>query len=218
MLNISVATSTILSIFVQLIIGVISIHGLTIKLPDDDIILKEILIMETVVQFIELCFYMYLLRIPLMNMAAIRYFDWMITTPTMLLTFIMYFEYKKQEKKIRFFDFIKQNLKTIIALFLCNWCMLWFGYLGETEQIDLITSSILGFIFLMINFYIIYVKYALPANEIYLYWFIAITWAIYGFAALLEPIMKNNTINILDIFSKNVLGLFIYYQILQRKL
>lgn len=218
MLNISVTTSTILSIFVQLIIGVISIHGLTVKLPDDDIILKEILMMETVVQFIELCFYIYLLRIPLMNMAAIRYFDWIITTPTMLLTFIMYFEYKKREKKIRFFDFIKQNLKTIIVIFLCNWCMLWVGYLGETEQIDLITSSILGFIFLIINFYIIYVKYALPANEIYLYWFITITWAIYGFAALLEPIMKNNTINILDIFSKNVLGLFIYYQILQKKL
>lgn len=218
MLNISVATSTILSIFAQLIIGVISIHGLSMKLHDDDIILKEILIMETVVQFIELCFYIYLLRIPLMNMATIRYFDWIITTPTMLLTIIMYFEYKKQDKKIRFLDFIKQNYQTIMVIFLCNWCMLLFGYLGETEQIDLMTSSLFGFIFLIINFYIIYVKYALPANEIYLYWFITIIWAIYGIAALLEPIKKNNVINVLDIFSKNILGLFIYYQISQRKI
>lgn len=96
--------------------------------------------------------------------------------------------------------------------------MLGFGYLGETKQIDLITSSVFRFIFLIINFYIICVKFALPANEIYLYLFITIIWGMYGIAALLEPIMKNNIINILDIFSKNILGLFIYYQIYQRKL
>lgn len=62
--------------------------------------------METLVQALELCFYIYLLRIPVMNMATIRYFDWIITTPTMLITIIMYLEYKKQEKKIRFFDFL----------------------------------------------------------------------------------------------------------------
>lgn len=214
----NVVTSTILSIFVQLIIGIISIHGLTMKVHDNDIILKEIMIMETLVQMLELCFYIYLLRIPVMNMATVRYFDWIITTPTMLITIIMYLEYKKQEKKIRFLDFIKENYKTILTILLCNWCMLGFGYLGETKQIDLMTSSVFGFMFLMINFYIIYVKYALPANEIYLYLFIAIIWGMYGIAALLEPIMKNNIINILDIFSKNILGLFIYYQIYQRKL
>lgn len=218
MFNISVTTSTTLSILVQLIIGIISIHGLTIKVHDYDIVLKEIMIMETVVQFVELCFYIYLLRIPIMDMATIRYFDWIITTPTMLLTIIMYFEYKKQQKKIRFFDFIKENHKTIMMILLCNWCMLGFGYLGETNQIDLMTSSILGFIFFIINFYIIYVKYALPANEIYLYSFITIIWTMYGVAALLEPTMKNNIINVLDIFSKNILGLFIYYQISQRKI
>lgn len=218
MFNISVTTSTTLSILVQLIIGIISIHGLTIKLHDDDIVLKEIMIMETVVQFVELSFYIYLLRIPIMDMAAIRYFDWIITTPTMLLTIIMYFEYKKQQKKVRFFDFIKENYQHIIIIFLCNWCMLGFGYLGETNQIDLMTSSIFGFIFFIINFYIIYVKYALPANEIYLYSFITIIWTMYGVAALLEPTMKNNIINVLDIFSKNILGLFIYYQISQRKI
>jgi len=30
---------------------------------------------------------------------------------------------------------------------------------------------------------------------------------------LLEPVSKNNIYNILDMFSKNVMGLFLYYQV-----
>lgn len=218
MLNISVFSSTLLSIIVQFTIGIVSIYGLTIELRERDMILKEILIMETIVQIIELIFYIYLLYVPLLNMASVRYFDWIITTPTMLLTIIMYFEYKQKNKNTRFLDFIKTNYKNIILIFICNWCMLAIGYLGETGKINYTISTLAGFVFFIINFYYIYVTYALPSQELYLYTFVLVIWSLYGFAALLNPVMKNNIINILDIFSKNILGLFIYYQITQHRL
>lgn len=218
MLNISVRKSTIFSIIVQLLIGVISIYGLTIEVQENDMVLNEILTMETVVQFIELCFYIYLLYIPISNMAMVRYFDWVFTTPTMLLTIILYFEYNKKEKRISFIEFVKENYSNILLIFICNWCMLLLGYCGEIGIIPLMVSILGGFIFFIINFYVIYIKYALPTKEKWLFYFITIIWALYGIAALLNPVMKNNLLNILDIFSKNILGLFIFYQITQRQL
>lgn len=46
------------------------------------------------------------------HLAAARYIDWIITTPTMLLSIIILFRYKEYlenniNKKIEFFDFIK---------------------------------------------------------------------------------------------------------------
>lgn len=211
----SVQITTIISIVIQFIIGIISIHGLTIKLDEKDFILREIMIMETIVQFIEMSFYIYLLNVPLHNMTATRYFDWVITTPTMLLSIIMFFKYNEVEY-IRFLEFIKTNYKNITYIFLCNLIMLLFGYMGETGMMYYLYANIIGFIFFIFTFYIIYKEYALPAKQLSLYYSITFVWLLYGVAAFLEPISKNNLINILDIFAKNILGLFIYYQIIQK--
>ena len=45
------------SLLVQVITGIVSLHGLFIKLPEKDRILTDILGLETIVQFIELMFY-----------------------------------------------------------------------------------------------------------------------------------------------------------------
>ena len=57
----------------------------------------------------------------------------------------------------------------------------------------------------------IYIRtYILVYSIIY---FIFTIWGLYGIAALMPHHTKNNMFNILDIFSKNFFGVYIYYRI-----
>jgi hypothetical protein len=221
---VSVNFTTDLSIFVQILTGIVSIQGIFVKLPDEHTILNEVLAAETLVQLIELFFYGYFLKsmavASLPQMASIRYFDWVITTPTMLLTTIVYFKYeeymeKNKGKILHFVDFLKENTQNIITIVVCNFLMLLFGYLGETGAIDMMSSIILGFIFFAYTFYIIYTKYAVKSQQaMKLFNFIFSIWTMYGIAAILGPYQKNIMFNILDIFAKNFFGLYLYYKII----
>ena len=218
----NVEFSTNLSIIVQIITGLVSMGGIFIKLPKKHIVLNEILLVETLVQFVELFFYIYFLKsmanTNVENMGSIRYFDWAITTPTMLLTTIVYFKYqeyieKNIDKTLTFWDFVKENKQNIIIIFVCNFLMLLFGYLGEKNIIDMTTSLLYGFIFFGITFNTIYKNYAINSKESKkIFNFILIIWGMYGIAALLNPIDKNNMFNGLDIFAKNFFGLYIFYK------
>lgn len=57
-------------------------------------------------------------------------------------------------------------------------------------------------------------------SEIYhkqIYWFFFVVWSLYGFAAILPFIYKNIMYNVLDLFSKNVFGLFLVFYIFSRR-
>ena len=54
--NNKILKTAYVSLFVQIIIGLIGIHGILIPLSEKDNILTNILILETIVQFIELSF------------------------------------------------------------------------------------------------------------------------------------------------------------------
>lgn len=217
------------SLIIQLLTGVVQLHGLTFKFNEDNIILKDVLILETVVQFVEAFFYVYIISaLTTLRMNSVtprRYIDWMITTPIMLISTIMYMEYtkqienKNQEKKSRNgFSFVKNNISNITKIFFYNGMMLLFGYLGETNKLNLYVSNVLGFVFFILSFYVIYSEYAYTSNttEInkILFNLMFIIWAFYGIAALFPTLYKNIGYNILDLFSKNFYGLFIYYNIL----
>jgi len=219
----NVKFSTDLSIIVQLITGLIGIQGIFLYLTDKHKILREVLTLEMIVQFVELFFYIYILRTmavtALPQMAAMRYFDWVITTPTMLLTTIIFYKYEEHlekgiESKLEFWDFVKTHKDNIITIFVCNFLMLLFGYLGEIGAIDMTSSLSLGFLFFGMTFYTIYTKYAMNSkNAMKLFYFVFIVWGIYGVAALMSPYTKNNMFNVLDIFAKNFFGLYLYYRI-----
>jgi bacteriorhodopsin len=152
------------------------------------------------------------------QMASVRYFDWFITTPTMLLTTIIYFKYqeyieKNIESPLKFWEFLKAHKKNILTIIISNFLMLLFGYLGEIKVIDMTTSLTLGFIFFGITFNTIYENYAKNSIESKkLFNFILIVWGLYGIAAMLNPVNKNNMFNILDIFAKNFFGLYLFYK------
>ena len=89
----SVKITTITSLIFQLMIGIICVRGLFYDVEKENNILRELLLIETLVQVIEFAFYLYIFRMiytnNLLNVTSIRYFDWFITTPTMLLSLIM---------------------------------------------------------------------------------------------------------------------------------
>ena len=100
-----------ISLFVQIITTLVSYDGLYYQLNDNDKILQDILSLEVVVQIIEASFYIWVMFAlsNLESMTPRRYIDWVITTPTMLLStiiFMKYQEYKETNKNvnIKFFS------------------------------------------------------------------------------------------------------------------
>ena len=140
--KITVKNTIWFSLLVQIITGLVSLHGLFITLPDKDKILTDILGLETIVQFIEMVFYIWIAYAMINTniMTSRRYIDWMITTPTMLLSTIIFMKYQERKEKeeleerpVKFWDFIEENKTDILFMFFYNFVMLAFGYMGETN-------------------------------------------------------------------------------------
>lgn len=225
-----VYNSTDASILAQFITGVVGIKGLYEKLEPEHEILRSVLGWEMIVQGIEILFYIFLIRkMTIGNMAATRYFDWVITTPTMLITSILYYKYEENLEKFQntkgdkdkevlrnmsFVKFIKDNKENIIKIVFCNFFMLLFGYLGEIGIIDIKQSFVLGTVFFLMAFYIIYDNYAKYSKKGKQMFNILLgVWSIYGIAFLLNPIYKNTMFNGLDIVAKNFFGVYLYFKI-----
>ena len=214
----SVIISTTISLIFQIIIGILCIHGLSFQLHENKKVLHELLLIESFVQIVEFSFYMLILYIlirkDITNITSIRYFDWFLTTPSMLLAIVVYIIYKNKDSDIvKVSSVVQEHWKVLGLIALCNFLMLVFGYLGETGVISLFASTLIGFVFLFLTFFTIYERFAKNSETEKELLIIFSLWSLYGFAALLEPVSKNNMYNILDMFSKNVMGLFLYYQV-----
>ena len=84
------------SISAQIICAIISFIGIFFKLPKNKKILTNILQLETIVQVIEGIYYYWLIKnFSNPNITKTRYYDWFLTTPTMLLSTIIYFKFAK---------------------------------------------------------------------------------------------------------------------------
>jgi hypothetical protein len=234
----SFSNTLFLSIIVQVITGIIEIGTLFVKVQQKFILIRQLLILELLVQLIEGLFYVWLaFNIKTVtNVTPKRYIDWFITTPTMLITLVCYLIYlrvtRKQtepdldeeiiqnevQDKLDFFQIIKNNKENIIWITLLNALMLLFGYLGESKIIKTIYGVSLGFIPFILYYYLIYVNYAKYTQEglLIFYYFLGI-WSIYGIVAFLPYYVKNTFYNILDLFAKNFFGIFLSYIILFNK-
>lgn len=209
-------TSLIASIVIQLITGLIEFGSLFLKVPLEYTFLKQMMLLELFVQLIEGSFYVYWLYHfkTILNITPKRYFDWVITTPTMLLNLIFYLIFLKYKdtETLDFFTLFKSEFNTISIILVLNWLMLLFGYLGETSVIPVILGVFLGFIPFFIYYYIIYKKYALLTNDgSILFFYFVFFWSLYGLAAVLPYKLKNMCYNILDLFAKNFFGIFLTY-------
>ena len=203
-----------LSLLLQLLVGIIDFLGLNIKVPDDKILFRELLQLELGVQVVEMIFYVWLVFnfANISNKTPHRYYDWILTTPTMLITLMAFLD---KDKYIGIIDFIKKNKSDVAKVVVANMVMLLFGLMGELGYLQYQLAIVLGFIPFLYYYNLIYQKYIKnkePTTERKgLYWFFFIVWSLYGVAAFLPYVLKNSAYNILDLFAKNLTGLFLVY-------
>ena len=208
----------IFSLIVQLVTGIIDFYALNLTIPPSFTLLHDLLLMEFIVQIIEFSFYVWMvLNFNLIkNITPIRYYDWMLTTPTMLITFMFYLKFlSNQEQNIKndsFLTELKNKWKVVLNVLLLNWAMLLSGYAGEQHLFSHLTTTLVGFVPFLLMFYIIYKNFAIHSSQGQkIFWFFSGVWAIYGIAAVLPYKIKNSMYNILDLFAKNFFGLFLAY-------
>ena len=213
------------SLIIQLIISVTTLVASGYLLSNESLIenelLKSILTLEMIVQTVEFLFYVWLLSsFPwTYEVTKIRYLDWFITTPAMLMVVILFLRYNENKSKNKnddkFREIINKNKKPLAIIFISNFLMLIFGLLGETKHLSRPTSFTLGMISFFVCFGTLY-KTFIGTQKLskYLFYVTFVLWSLYGAASLAPYVAKNISYNILDLFSKNINGLFIIGYIL----
>ena len=79
------------------------------KLPVPHKVLNDALNLELGVQIVEMIFYIILVMFfAVKDMATVRYFDWLITTPLMLFTTMLVYEYLVNV------EYMKDNMVTLV--------------------------------------------------------------------------------------------------------
>ena len=126
-----VKNTMIFSFFIQIVTLIIGVFAQFIKVPSYKYILKNALLLENIIQFIEAMFYLWFIyfykkNVDKVDIAKYRYYDWFLTTPTMILSIIIYFHYNNSSKKIYYnmITFFKQDFRKILELFFYNLNML----------------------------------------------------------------------------------------------
>ncbi len=216
--TLTVKNTVYFSIIIQVISTVITWEGLFENLKRSDVVLKEILAIENIVQIIEFIFYLYIAsyNTDVSKMGTLRYIDWFLTTPTMLFTTIVYMEYNNIKDRGEILDvkkFILLNKMKMYKIFVNNFFMLVCGLLVEMNIINMYLGITIGFYFFYQTFFIIHTYTKNNVINDRLYVFLVIVWGLYGFAAMLSNKNKNISYNLLDLVAKNFYGLYIYFLI-----
>lgn len=179
--------------------------------------LKNALISETAVNIIAGLTYFYFLKylyedsIALEEITSIRYLDWIVTTPMLLLSFALYSGYVKNKNK-DIADLENVNLTPLLYIIPLNIGMLLFGYLGENGYLNKHYAFAISIAFFAVLFYFIWDKYVKDNDKSLkdLYAVFATVWLLYGFAYYLPVMGKNIAYNFLDMISKSAFGIFLW--------
>jgi hypothetical protein len=213
----AIAQSLYASLFAQWSTLGLNFFSLFQELSPKDLVLQSVLWIETIVQLIELAFYSWYAYYfhTVAEATFYRYHDWFITTPLMLFSTMIYYEYKnKPEEEVTVRSFLEEHWKDVLVVFGFNALMLVFGYLHERNILGLLSSQLLGFVGFAGSFYVIWDKFASRNPDNYLlFGFMFVVWALYGVAAMFNSVWKNVSYNILDVIAKNFYGVFLSYLI-----
>jgi bacteriorhodopsin len=228
------------SVAVQVISAVIQFFSMFMNVPPAYMILKQLLVLENIVQVVQGSFYAWLFfNIQnVTNITSKRYIDWVMTTPIMLVSLICYMIFLRgsSESHLDIFSIIRDNYPIIFSIVILNALMLLFGYLGEKNIIPLVWGVLIGFIPFIIYYYLIYNNFVKSRGNaganagadpttaninntiLKLFLYFLFFWSLYGIVGLLPYYIKNTIYNILDLFSKNFFGLLLSYLIITKSI
>lgn len=170
------------------------------------VVVRHLMNIETAVSLVAGLVYGYLyeeIKSPspnLQKIMKIRYIDWSITTPLILLSILLFYNGDNAV-----------DYRTFLAIAGLNAGMLVSGYLGESGQVSKLLGGGLGFGFFGAMLALFY-SCCIPskANHIVFYIF-AVIWSLYGVAYYIEDEeTKNICYNALDITAKALFGVVLW--------
>lgn len=221
----SVYTSYVFSIVVQLILLVVLAYNVDMPVSPELAVLREAFRFEYYVSIIEFLGYLLIgyMLFQKKSVTVYRYADWFITTSILLISLSYVFLYRLYKEKDKTKELTNKYIFTeyrpvLQSLFLSNFFMLLFGFLGEMKKIPYWIGYILGMICFIITFTTLsnnFVKENKANDD--LFTIFMLIWLFYGFAYLMPYKSKNMFYNLLDLVSKNMFGLYILYIIQQEK-
>jgi len=136
----------------------------------------------------------------LKEVVPIRYLDWMITTPLILLALIVF--YNNPSTAV--------NYRTFGVVVVLNWLMLVMGYLGEQKTIPRNYGLVGGFVFFIALLLYLYAYIIPKGSSCVVFMVFAAIWSGYGFAYMFEEEEKNISYNVLDVMAKAVFGVVLW--------
>jgi len=143
--------------------------------------------------------------IPIEKINNMRYCDWVITTPFMLLALCMLLGYENK---------IQVKMYPYLLAIAFNFVMLAFGYIGELRLLNRNIASFMGFIFLFLTYGTIW-KLFMTGSKItyqskFVFWIFLGVWSLYGVFYHTDEYTKMLGYNILDLIAKAIIGLFFW--------
>lgn len=143
--------------------------------------------------------------LPFEKINDMRYTDWAISTPLMLLVLCMVLGLENKIT-VKFIPFI------LILLF--NFLMLGSGYIGELGYLTTTQANVIGFIFFFLMYGTIWNVYMtskkITKQSFIIYALFVVLWALYGVFYQTQQLTKIFGYNILDLFSKAFVGIFFW--------
>lgn len=175
--------------------------------------LQNALLFENAVNLIASFMYTYFIQdvkdgsLTTSEMMNIRYLDWVLTTPLLLIVLVYYLDYLNRNKGVVAAQ--KINWPEVTKAILFNFAMLFFGYLGETNRINPLLGLAGGFLAFFGLFKTIYDSYVDNDDSRKLFAYFVVTWSLYGvFYTFKNETIKNFGYNILDLLAKVGFGLY----------
>jgi bacteriorhodopsin len=201
------------SLGIQALVGALDVYALSLP-RSRSVLLRDLLQIELGVQTIEFVFYAWMVRSwgehSLERIVRFRYLDWMFSTPFMLITLMAFLGGAEDESLGTFVARHSDFITSVVSL---NALMLVIGLGGELQCLPQTQSVVLGFLPFFTYFAMIYRRFIHEKNvaqtRVQLFYYFFAIWATYGMVALAPPEPKNLGYNILDLFSKNLLGVIL---------
>ena len=145
------------------------------------------------------------LELPIEKINDMRYSDWIISTPLMLLVLSLVLGYENKVD-VHFLSF------SLVLFF--NFLMLGFGYIGEIKLLDRRLANFIGFIFFFLTYGTIYKLFMngpkVTKQSKIIFWLYLGLWSLYGVFYQTNETTKMVGYNILDLLAKAFVGIFFW--------
>lgn len=208
-----VRTSAIASLTAQFVIGAVTAIAffVDVKSPRDREDLNVILVFEVTSQVIEFLWYATVLATSQTITARLRYIDWVLSTPTMIVSFAMFFRHRDDSITTgRSVTSVFQTYELYASLAM-NWIMLALGFALESGHASNVVGLGGGGLALVGSF--TFLAMFVDDDDVIsraLFWTTFAIWGLYGVAAALDDVPKNVAYNLIDVVSKNGFGVFLF--------